>query len=64
MEFDHYDGSLNTINLGVKHHFTERIGAGIGYDFFSLNLDSPDERLRGSLRIRHHGPIVFAAFNF
>lgn len=64
MEFDHYDGSLNTINLGVKHHFTERIGAGIGYNFFSLNLDSPDERLRGSLRIRHHGPIVFAAFNF
>lgn len=64
MEFDHYEGSLNALYLGVKHHFTERIGAGIGYNFFSLNLDSPDERLRGSLQIRHHGPFVFAAFNF
>ena len=64
MEFDHYEGSLNAMYLGVKHHFTETIGAGIGYNFFSMNLDSPDERLRGSLRIRQHGPFVFAAFNF
>jgi len=64
MEFDHYEGSLNAMYLGVKHHFTERIGAGIGYNFFALNLDSADEGLRGSLRIRHHGPIVFAAFKF
>jgi outer membrane scaffolding protein for murein synthesis (MipA/OmpV family) len=64
MEFNHYDGSLNMLYLGVKHDFTERIGAGIGYNFFSLNLDSPDERLRGSLRLQYHGPLVFAAFSF
>lgn len=64
MEFDHYSGSLNAVYLGLKHNFTERIGAGIGYNLFAMNLDSPDEKLRGSLRIRHHGPILFAAFNF
>jgi len=64
MEFDHFEGSLNTIYLGVKHHFTDRIGAGIGYNLFALNLDSPDETLHGTLRIRHHGPVVFAAFRF
>ena len=64
MEFDHYDGSLDALYLGVTHDFTQMIGAGIGYNFYSMNLDSPDESLRGSLRIRHHGPIVFATFNF
>jgi hypothetical protein len=29
-----------------------------------MNLDSPDEGLRGSVEIRHHGPIVFASFTF
>jgi hypothetical protein len=64
MEFDHYEGSLNAIYLVLKHNFTERVGAGIGYNLFALNLDSPDDGLRGSLRIRHHGPLVFAAFRF
>jgi outer membrane scaffolding protein for murein synthesis (MipA/OmpV family) len=64
MEFDHYEGSLNALYLGLKHYFTEKVGAGIGYNYYAMNLDSPDERLRGSLRIRHHGPIVFASFNF
>ena len=64
MEFDHYDGSLNALYLGLNHYFTEKLGAGIGYNFYAMNLDSPDETLRGSLQIRHHGPIVFATFTF
>ena len=64
MEFDRYEGSLNAFYLGVNHYFTEKIGAGIGYNYFAMNLDSPDQRLRGSVEIRHHGPIVFASFNF
>jgi outer membrane protein len=64
MEFDHYSGSLNTLYLGVAHYFTDTIGAGIGYNVYLMNLDSPDEDLRGSLKVRHHGPIVFASFNF
>ena len=64
MEFDHYSGSLNTLYLGLEHYFTDTIGAGIGYNLFLMNLDSPDDDLRGSLKLRHHGPIVFASFNF
>ncbi len=64
MEFDHYSGSLNAFYLGLAHYFTDIIGAGIGYNVYLMNLDSPDEDLRGSLKIRHHGPIVFASFNF
>jgi len=64
MEFDHYEGSLNAMYLGLNYHFTDKLGAGIGYNFYALNLDSPEENLFGSLRIRHHGPIVFASFTF
>ena len=64
MEFDTYDGSLNAFHLNVTHYFTERIGAGVGYNYFSMDLDSPDVGLRGSTQIRHHGPIVFATFTF
>ena len=64
MEFDHYSGSLNTFYLGLAHYFTDTIGAGIGYNVYLMNLDSADDDLRGSLKVRHHGPIVFASFNF
>jgi hypothetical protein len=64
MEFDHYSGSLNTLYLGLAHYFTDTIGAGIGYNLYLMNLDSADDDLRGSLKMRHHGPIMFASFNF
>ena len=64
MEFDHYSGSLNNIYMGLTHYFSESIGAGIGYNIYLMNLDSPDEDLGGSLKLRHHGPIVFAGFRF
>jgi hypothetical protein len=64
MEFDHYSGSLNNLYLGLTHYFGASIGAGIGYNIYLMNIDSPDEDLRGSLKLRHHGPIVFASFRF
>jgi hypothetical protein len=64
MQFDHYSGSLNNLYLGLTHYFTDSIGAGIGYNIYLMNLDSPDEDLRGSLKLRHRGPILFASFRF
>jgi outer membrane protein len=64
MEFDHYSGSLNNIYLGLTHYFRDSIGAGIGYNIYLMDIDSPDEDLRGSLKLRHHGPIVFASLRF
>ena len=64
MEFDTYDGALNALNVHFTYYFTERMGGGVGYNYFSMDLDSPNEGLRGSTQIRHHGPIVFATFTF
>jgi len=64
MEFDHYSGSLNNLYMGLTHYFGDSIGAGIGYNIYVMDLDSPDQDLRGSLKLRHHGPIVFASLRF
>jgi len=64
MAFDLYSGSLNAVYLGLTHYFTDSVGGGIGYNAYLMNLDSPDRDLRGALKIRHHGPIVFASFRF
>lgn len=64
MEFDHYSGSLNNFYMGLTHYFGHSIGAGIGYNIYLMNIDSPDEDLRGSLQLRHHGPIAFASIRF
>ena len=64
MEFDRYEGSLNAFYIGATHYFNDTLGAGIGYNYFAMNLDSAAEGLRGSVQLRHHGPIVFASFNF
>lgn len=64
MEYDHFAGSLNFLYLGLQHNFAEKFGAGIGYSYYQMKLDSKDDDLRGSLRFRHHGPSVFASFFF
>ena len=64
MEFDNYAGSLNYIYLGLQHNFTQRFGAGLGYNFYSMNLDSNDPEVNGSLRIRYDGPLIFLSALF
>jgi outer membrane protein len=64
MEFNHYSGSLNNLYLGLTHYFGDTLGVGLGYTAYLMNLDSADEDLRGSLEMRHHGPILFASLRF
>jgi len=64
MEFDNYSGSLNSAYFGVTHYFSDTLGAGVGYNAYLLGLDSPEQDLRGTLKIRHYGPIVFASVRF
>jgi outer membrane scaffolding protein for murein synthesis (MipA/OmpV family) len=64
MEYDRYEGSLNYIYLGVQHELTDAISAGLGYSLYEFNLDTVDNSLRGSLRLRHSGPTLYASFKF
>jgi hypothetical protein len=63
MNFDRYEGSLNYARLELQHLFG-RLGLGVGYSYYAMNLDSSDEDLTRSLQFRHHGPAVFVTFRF
>ena len=64
LDFDYYDGYLAYASLGLDRKFGDVFGAGIGYNFYGARLESKDDRLRGTLRMRHHGPKLYLSFSF
>lgn len=64
LQFDNYRGSMNYLYAGLQRSFGERVGLGLGYNYYSMNLDSNDSSVEGTIRITHRGPIVFADVYF
>jgi outer membrane scaffolding protein for murein synthesis (MipA/OmpV family) len=64
MDFDSYDGSLNFLYLGLQRLLGDWGSAGIGYNYYSLKLDSSNEELDGSVDVLQHGPIIFVSAHF
>ncbi len=64
MDFDRYEGSLNYATLDLQRRFGDIFKVGIGYNYYALNLDSRDNDVRGTLEIRHHGPVLFVSAGF
>lgn len=64
LDFDRYDGFMGSFILGVDRRFGDVIGAGIGYNFYTMRLDSKDENLRGTFRMLHHGPKLYVSVLF
>ena len=63
MDFDRYEGSLSFVRIEVQQSIG-RIGLGLGYSYYSMNLDSHSDDLQGSLEFRHHGPVAFLSVRF
>lgn len=63
-DFDRYEGSLNYAALDLERKFGDLVRAGIGYNFYGVNLSSTDDDLNGNLNIRHHGPVLFMTVGF
>ncbi len=64
MDFDRYEGSLIYATLDWRRRFGDIFSVGLGYNFYALNLDSPDNDVRGSIEVRHHGPELFVSAGF
>jgi outer membrane protein len=64
LKFDRYEGYMAYLNLGLDRKFGDAIGVGIGYNLYTMRLDAEDEDLRGTFRIRHHGPKLYMTFLF
>jgi hypothetical protein len=64
MDFDSYEGSLNFLYFGWQRTLGNWGSAGIGYNYYSLHLDSSNADLNGSVDMRQHGPIIFLSAHF
>lgn len=64
LDFDRYDGYMGYLNVGLERKFGDRINAGFGYNFYGTQLSSKNEDLRGTFRMRHHGPKLTMGFIF
>ena len=63
-DFDQHEGSLNYAALDLERLFGSRTRVGIGYNLYATRLNSRDESLDGSLKIRHHGPVLYVTMGF
>ena len=64
LQFDRYKGSLNYLTLDLQRPIGNTFSLGVSYTYYSVNLDSSDDDIRGSLKVVHQGPALFinAAF--
>lgn len=53
LDFDHYDGYLAYASLGLDRKFGDLIRVGVGYNLYTIRLESKEDRLRGTLKSRH-----------
>jgi len=63
-DFDRYDGYMAYLGLDLERKFGEVFRAGIGYNFYALQLTAKDENLGGRLDLRIHGPKAYISFTF
>jgi outer membrane scaffolding protein for murein synthesis (MipA/OmpV family) len=64
LDFDRYDGFMTYANLALERKFGNVFGAGIGYNFYGTRLEAKDDDLRGTFRMRHHGPKLYLSMLF
>lgn len=64
MDFDRYKGYLNFATLDWQRRLGDKVSIGLAYNYYALTLDSRDNDVRGSLKVRHHGPEFFVAAAF
>jgi len=64
LDFDRYSGFMSYLTAGLERRFGKTFAAGLGYNFYSLRLNSKDEDLGGKLDLRYHGPKLYASVAF
>jgi len=63
LDFDRWKGSLSSIRLDVQQ-VIGRLGIGLGYSYYIMDLESNNQELVASLEFRHRGPFLFASVSF
>lgn len=64
LNFDRFDSHMSYRNLDLDRQFGDRINVGFGYNCYGTRLSAKNEDLRGTFRMRHHGPKLLMGFIF
>jgi len=64
LEFEDFSGNLAWIHLTLRHDTFRNVGFGFGYDYFDINVDTEDEKFKGSVEYQFGGPLAFVMFRW
>lgn len=59
-----YEGRIQDYRLALTWQPQKWLGVGIGYDYFSLNVDADRPRFTGKLEWTYSGPMLFYSASF
>ena len=59
MDFDRYEGSMTYFTLDFQQQFSKHFSAGVGYNFYRMNISSNESDVSGYLKLLHQGPVAF-----
>jgi len=61
---DDVDGRIEHAAIHFEHDTFERVGFGIGYDWFNIDIESRDRLWIGRADVKFHGPMLFLKGSF
>ena len=64
IEIDSFEGQLIDTNLSLEYNFFKYVGAGIGYNYFNLDLEVDTSDFLGSSELEYQGLQLFMKFYF
>ena len=64
VQTDDIDGSIEHAAVYVEHDTTDWLGLGLGYDWFTIDVDAEDRLWLGNANVSFHGPMLFLKGSF
>ena len=64
LSVDEYDGRILNLRGFLIWQWHPRVGLGIGYDWFDVDIDGEEDDFRGALDWTYEGPQIFLNFAF
>lgn len=64
LSIDDYDGRILNLRAFLIWQWHPRLGLGVGYDWFDVDIDGEEDDFRGTLDWTYEGPQIFLNFAF
>ena len=62
LSLDEYDGVLSALQAGFRHHTFKHVGFGVGFNGFSVRVDSENEDFLGRVDYSYNGVTAYLVF--